>query len=60
MIWFRLLTLLVIYIAIAYYAMVLLHCLGMIKFTNRKITFGRLIIPFYYWIAPTNEKPSNK
>ena len=44
---------------ILYYFMVILQCYDIIIFTNRKLTFKRMLIPFYYWIAPINEKPKN-
>ena len=59
MTWIRLIIILAIVVAIVYYAMVLLQCFGVLSFTNRKITFKRMIIPLYYWFAPTNEKPIN-
>jgi hypothetical protein len=36
--------------------MVALQCFTNFKMTNRKITMGRCLVPFYYWIAPVNEK----
>lgn len=41
---------------IAYLAMTLGQAFGILRFTNRKITVSRILIPFYYWIAPTEEK----
>ena len=44
-----------------YYSMVLGQFLfNIIFFTNRKLTFFRTIVPFYFWIANTNEKPKRK
>lgn len=44
-----------------YYGMVLLQCFTpWFRFTNRDITFGRCLVPFYYWIASTEEKPKDK
>ena len=44
-----------------YYSMVLGQFLfNIISFTNRKLTFFRAIVPFYFWIANTNEKPKRK
>jgi proteasome lid subunit RPN8/RPN11 len=41
--------------------MVLLQCFtSWFRFTNRDITFGRCLVPFYYWIASTEEKPKDK
>jgi len=45
---------------IVYMFMALLQSFGLIKFSNRKITTLRMLIPFYYWIAPINEKSTNK
>lgn len=42
-----------------YYFMVVLQCFSIITFTNRKLTFKRMLIPFYYWFAPVNEKSKN-
>lgn len=40
-----------------YYVMVMGQFLGgLIKFTNRKLTFWRALVPFYFWIAPMNER----
>ena len=52
MIWIRLIITILVLTALVYYAMLILHCFGLIKFTGRRITFGRCIVPFYYWIAP--------
>lgn len=44
-----------------YYSMVLGQFLfNVISFTNRKLTFFRAIVPFYFWIVNTNEKPKSK
>nr|DAN43825.1 MAG TPA: hypothetical protein [Caudoviricetes sp.] len=34
-----------------YYSMLVLQLFGVIKFTNRKITVTRCLIPFYYWVT---------
>lgn len=60
MIWIRLVIILLAVISLVYYAMVLLQCFDVIQFTKRKMTFNRMVFPFYYWIAPMNEKPSKK
>ena len=44
----------------AYLVMALGQAFGLIKITNRKITVRRMLIPFYYWIAPVNEKSEKK
>ena len=43
-----------------YYAMLIGQAMGMLKFTKREITFRRGIVPFYYWIAPNDEKTKKK
>lgn len=40
--------------------MLIMHCFGVIKFTSRKINFGRMIIPFYYWLMPSKERNHKK
>lgn len=46
---------------IVYLAMSLGQAFGILVFTRRKITVGRMLIPFYYWFASSSEKPqSNK
>jgi hypothetical protein len=52
----RILIFVVVVLYIIYTAMTLLQAFGVIKFTNRKITTGRMFIPFYYWIASYDEK----
>ena len=39
-----------------YELMALLQAFNVLKFTNRKITTARMLIPFYYWFAPYDEK----
>lgn len=57
MIWIRLFIPLIVCLIGIYYGMLILQCLtSWFKMTNREITFGRCLIPFYYWIAPTEEK----
>lgn len=60
MIWIRLFIAIIVVMALIYYAMLILHCYSIIRFTGRRITFRRMIIPFYYWLAPFNEKKPNK
>ena len=43
-----------------YYFMVISQLFGIIKFTNRKFTFRRCLVPFYYWIANQDEKRNKK
>jgi len=42
---------------VVYLAMALGQAFGFIVFTRRKITVGRMLIPFYYWFASSSEKP---
>lgn len=56
----RLLIILAILLYIIYYITVICQFLfGIIRFTNRKMRFYRALIPFYFWVAPTNEKIKN-
>ena len=46
---------------VVYVIMILGQAFGILVFTRRKITVGRMLIPFYYWFASSSEKPqSNK
>ena len=49
----------VILYVIYYVTVICQFLLGIIQFTNRKMRFYRALIPFYFWIAPTNEKIKN-
>ena len=43
-----------------YYAMLILQCFtSWFRMTNREITFGRCLCPFYYWVAPVDEKTND-
>ena len=53
----RFLIFIVVALYLFYYGTVVMHAFGQINLTNRKMTFWRCFIPFYFWIAPTNEKP---
>lgn len=56
----RLLIMLAVILYVIYYVTVICQfLLGIIQFTNRKMRFHRALIPFYFWIAPTNEKIKN-
>ena len=56
----RLLVILTIVLYVTYYISVIYQFLfGIVQFTNRKMKFYRALIPFYFWIAPTNEKIKN-
>lgn len=41
---------LLIILLLVYYTTVIMHLLDVLYLTNKKITFVRLCIPFYYWI----------
>lgn len=57
MIWIRIFVMVFVALMAIYYAMLILQCMtNWFKFTNRDITFGRCIVPFYYWIASVDEK----
>ena len=56
----RLLVILTIVLYVTYYISVIYQFLfGIVQFTNRKMKFYRALIPFYFWIAPTNERVKN-
>ena len=50
----------IIFVAVVLYITYLLmtfgQAFGFSQYTNRKITVGRMLIPFYYWFAPSSEK----
>ena len=56
MIWIRIITACLSFLLFGYYVMLVMQLFDIIKFTERKFTFARCIIPFYYWIAPYKEK----
>lgn len=60
MIWLRLVTFLISFLIGIYYIMLVIQLYGGIKFTNRKFTFLRCIIPFYYWLMPQEENKKTK
>lgn len=53
---FRFLIAILIVLYFVYFILLLLHLAGLITMTNRKVRLWRIIIPFYYWIAPVNER----
>ena len=56
----RLLIMLAVILYVIYYTTVVCQFLfGIMQFTNRKMKFYRVLIPFYFWVAPTNEKIKN-
>ena len=58
--WYKFLIELIIVLYIIYLLTVLCQLYGVFQFTNRKITFKRMITPFYYWIVSTDELKKNK
>lgn len=34
---------------LVYYMLVVLQCFGLIRFSHEKITFPRVLLPFYYF-----------
>lgn len=60
MIWIRLIITIVFVLLVIYYGMIVAQLGGFLRITNRRMEFGRLIVPFYYWIAPQSEKPKAK
>lgn len=55
MIYTRVILVLLIILILVYYTMIVAHLSGVINLTERKITFGKLCIPFYYWIHQEGE-----
>ncbi len=51
MIYARLIFLAFMLLATIYYIMIVGQLFGLWKITVRKISFNKLIIPFYYWIG---------
>lgn len=48
---FKLVIFVLILLFAMYYMSVVMHLLGIIRMTKRRITFTRCITPFYYWVA---------
>lgn len=53
---YRIIVLVTVILYTVYWVTVILHIARIVTITNRKIKLYRLAIPFYYWIAPVNEK----
>jgi len=49
MIYARLLSTVVVILILIYYVFVVLQCWGIIRFSHEKITFPKVLIPFYYF-----------
>lgn len=60
MVWIRLIITIVFVLLVIYYGIIVAQLGGFLRITNRRMEFGRLIVPFYYWIAPQSEKPKTK
>ena len=60
MIWIRFTTFIFSILLGIYYIMLIGHLMDKIKFTRRKLTFIRCVIPFYYWIASVDEPKQKK
>lgn len=56
MIYSRLIAAVLTVLLMAYYVMIVLHLFKVIKITNRDVTFGKALIPFYYWIVSQNKE----
>lgn len=54
MIYARLLSLCIIPLALVYYGLAVLQLFGLVRFTNAKITFPKVLIPFYYFFKKSN------
>ena len=55
MIWIRVLMFVLITLLVIYYGCVIGHLLGWTVLTNKRITFVRCLIPFYYWVTDPNQ-----
>lgn len=61
MIYARILLTAFITLAATYYIMVVGHLFGLWKLTQRRITFVKLCVPFYYWMVSQKvNKPTPK
>jgi len=50
---------LIVFLIVIYYASMIAHSVDLIKVTNRKTTFFKMLIPFYYWIEIKRRKSEN-
>lgn len=53
---YRLIIMLLGLLLILYYALVVLHLLGVVKMTKQTIRVKKLLIPFYYFINNSKQK----
>lgn len=58
--WKFLIFLMIVLYFIYYLSVVFQFLFNAIHFTNRKMSLLRAIIPFYFWVASTNEKEKEK
>lgn len=60
MIYARIILMALIVLSLIYYGMIVGQLFGKWKITRRKLTLGRLCIPFYYWIVSQNSNKPTK
>lgn len=53
---FRIIIVVALLLYIIYYITVILQFLGLIKMSNRTPNIIRCLIPFYFWIASSDDK----
>lgn len=51
MIYARLLSMAILPLVGLYYILVVLQCFGLVRFSREKITFPKVLIPFYYFFT---------
>lgn len=56
----KLILFLLFLLTVIYYIMLFLQVMGLIQFTDKKLTAARMFIPFYYWFADPQEKSSKE
>lgn len=50
MIYARIIGSIVGFMVLVYYLLVVLQCFGLIRFSHEKITFPKVLLPFYYFL----------
>lgn len=53
---YRLIIMLVLLLVVMYYALVVLHLMGVIRLTRQEIEAKKLLLPFYYFINNPKQK----
>jgi len=53
---FKIIIIVALLLYIIYYITIALQYFGLVKISNRDFTFIRCLIPFYFWIAPNEDK----